>query len=149
MVSILRKIFLEHQLTSFFKVVFDIVILAHDVCMSSNANINSIFIENLPIVELVVELVGCGVKRVSNSILVIAIVIIKNGSLANRHSDDRAAMLVSAPGAPVTVTALRTQQDGGDVVDLMGGFCAGTFLWNPATLTPSMTGIQDQGEEEN
>lgn len=58
-------------------------------------------------------------------------------------------MLVSAPGAPVTVTALRAQKDGGDVVDLMGGFCAGTFLRDPATLTPSMTGVQDKGEEEN
>lgn len=58
-------------------------------------------------------------------------------------------MLVSAPGAPVAVTALRTEQYGGDVMDLMGGFCAGTFLWYPPTLAPSVTRIQDKGEEEN
>lgn len=49
----------DSQLTSFFKSMLNLVILAHHVCMS---NVNSIVLLELPIAELGVELVGRGVK---------------------------------------------------------------------------------------
>jgi len=126
-----------------------IIVLADHVSMSSNANVDSIVIQDLPVAELVVELVGCGVTRVPASIFLVTVVIIENWGLSNWHSDDRAAMLMSASGAPVAVTALLTEQNGRNVVDLMGGLSTGTLLRDPATFAPSMTGIQDKREEEN
>lgn len=58
-------------------------------------------------------------------------------------------MLVGSSGTPVAVATLRSQENGGDVMDLVGGLGAGTFLGYTATLAPSVTRIQDEGEEEN
>lgn len=85
---------------------FKLIFLAHNVCVSSDANADSILLLDLAIAQLVVELVGCGVKGVSTLLFFITVIIIKNGSLTNGHTYDRAAMLVSAPRAPVAVTAL-------------------------------------------
>ncbi len=133
-------------LTSLFKVMLDLVILAHYI---SVRNVNSILLMELSVTQLVVELVGRGVKRVSALVLLVAVVIIKNGGLADRHADDGAPMLVSVSRAPVAVTTLRSEQNRGNVVDLMGGFRARTLLGDPAALAPSVAGIQDEGEEEN
>lgn len=81
--------------------------------------------------------------------LVITVVIVKNWSLTNRHSNDRAAMLVCASRTPITVTALRSEQNGGNVVDLMCGLGTCTLLGDTATLAPSMAGIQHKGEKED
>lgn len=85
----------------------------------------------------------------SSWVLLIAVVIVKNGGLADGHTNDGASMLVCAPRAPVAVTALGSEQNGGNVVDLVGGLGAGTLLGDTATLAPSVARIQDKGEEEN
>lgn len=58
-------------------------------------------------------------------------------------------MLVCASRTPVTVTALRSEQNGGNVVDLMCGLGTCTLLGDTATLAPSMAGIQHKGEKED
>lgn len=85
----------------------------------------------------------------SNWVLLITVVIIKNGGLADGHTNNRASMLVCASRSPVAVTTLGSKQNRGNVVDLMGGLSAGTLLGDTATLAPSVAGIQDEGEEEN
>lgn len=85
----------------------------------------------------------------STWILLVTVVIIKNRGFADGHTNDRASMLVRASRAPVAVTALGSEQNRGNVVDLMGGFCACALLWDTATLAPSVAGIQDEGKEEN
>lgn len=85
----------------------------------------------------------------STWVLLITVVIIENGGLADGHTDDRAPMLVCASRAPVAVTALGSQQNRRDIVDLMCGLGAGTLLGDTAPLAPSVAGIQDEGEEEN
>lgn len=122
-----------------------LVVLAH-VYM---CNINPIVLVELPIVQLVVQLVGGGVERVPAVLVLVAVVIVQNGGLADGHPDDGAAVLVRAAGAAVAVTALRPQQDGGDVVDLVGGLRAGALLGDAAALAPSVAGVQDEGEEKD
>lgn len=134
------------ELTSFFKIVLQLVVLAH-VHMP---NVNPVVLVELPVVQLVVELVGGGVERVPAVVVVlVAVVVVQNGGLADGHPDDGAAVLVRAPGAAVAVAGLRPQQDGGDVVDLVGGLCAGALLGDAAALAPSVAGVQHEGEEED
>lgn len=57
--SFSREIYLNKQPTSFFKIMLNLVILAHHVCVS---NVNSIVLVDLPIIQLGVELVRRGVK---------------------------------------------------------------------------------------
>lgn len=141
--------YLHSQPTSFVKVVLELIILAHHVRVSSDANVYSIVLMHLPIVQLVMELVRRGVERVSALVVLIAVVVIKNGGLADGHADDRAAVLVSASRDPVAVAALRPEQDRGDVVDLVSGLRAGTLLGNAAPLAPPVAGVQHEGEQEN
>lgn len=82
-------------------------------------------------------------------VVLVAVVVVQDGGLADRHPDDGAAVLVRAAGGAVAVAALRPQQDGGDVVDLVGGLRAGALLGDTATLAPSVAGVQDEGEEED
>lgn len=82
-------------------------------------------------------------------VVLVAVVIIKNGGLADGHTNDGASMLVCASRAPVAVTALGSEQNRGNVVDLVGGLRARALLGDAATLAPSVAGIQDEGEEEN
>lgn len=131
--------------TSFLELL-NIVFFAHRVRVPSN--VKSIILQDISIAELV-ELVGRGVQRVPPSVLVVTVVIIENGGFPDGHSNDRAAVLVISSGAPVAVATLRTQQDGGNVVDLVGGLGAGALLGDPTTLAPSVAGVQDKGEEEN
>lgn len=122
-----------------------LVVLAH-VRVS---NIHPVVLVELPIVQLVVQLVGGGVERVPAVLVLVAVVIVQNGGLADGHPDDGAAVLVRAAGAAVAVAALRPQQDGGDVVDLVGGLRAGALLGDAAALAPSVAGVQDEGEEKD
>lgn len=85
----------------------------------------------------------------STRVVVIAVVVIENGRLADGHPDDGAAVLVGAAGAPVAVAALRSQQDRRDVVNLVGGLGAGALLRDTAPLAPPVAGVQDKGEEED
>lgn len=85
----------------------------------------------------------------STWVFIITVIIIKNGGLTDGHTDDRAAMLVSASRAPVAVTALRSEKNRRDVMDLVGGLSASALLGYTTTLAPSVTGIQDKGKEEN
>lgn len=85
----------------------------------------------------------------STRVLLITVVVIKNRGLADRHTNNRASMLVCASRAPVAVTTLGSEQNRGNVVDLMGGLGAGALLGDTAALAPSVAGIQDKGEEEN
>lgn len=142
-----RDVSLKNQLTSFIKVMLKLLLLVHDVCVSSD--VHSVVLLNPAIVQLVVELVRCRVMRVSTWVFVIAVIIIEYGGLANRHADHRAAVLVGASRAPVAVAALRTEQNRGDVVDLVGGLGAGALLRDTPTLAPSVTGVQDKREEED
>lgn len=122
-----------------------LVVLAHvRVC-----GVNPVVLVELPVVQLVVQLVGGGVERVPAVLLLVAVVIVQNGGLADGHPDDGGAVLVRAAGAAVAVAALRPQQDGGDVVDLVGGLRAGALLGDAAALTPSVAGVQDEGEEKD
>lgn len=82
-------------------------------------------------------------------VVLVAVVVVQDGGFADGHPDDGAAVLVRAAGGAVAVAALRPQQDGGDVVDLMGGLRAGALLGDTATLAPSVAGVQDEGEEED
>lgn len=133
------------ELTSFLKTVLQLVVLAHvRMC-----NIKPVVLVELPIVQLVVQLVGGGVERVAAVLVLLAVVIVQNGGLADGHPDDGAAVLVRAAGAAVAVAALRPQQDGGDVVDLVGGLRAGALLGDAAALAPSVAGVQDEGEEKD
>lgn len=133
------------KLTSFFKIVLQLVVLAH-VHMP---NVNPVVLVELPVIQLVVELVGGGVERVPAVVVLVAVVVVQNGGLADGHPDDGAAVLVRAPRAAVAVAGLRTQQDGGYVVDLVGGLCAGALLGDAAALAPSVAGVQHEGEEED
>lgn len=132
------------ELTSFIETVLQFVIRAH---VSASA-IQPVVLVELPVVQLVVELVGGGVERVPAVVVLVAVIVVQDGGLADGHPDDGGAVLVRAAGAAVAVAALRPQQDGGDVVDLVGGLRAGALLRNTATLAPSVAGVQDQGEEE-
>lgn len=85
----------------------------------------------------------------STRVLLIAVVIIENRGLADGHADDGASMLVCVSRAPVGVTARWSQQNGGNVVYLVGGLRARTLLRDTATLAPSMAGIQDESKEED
>lgn len=125
----------------------DIVVFEDHVRVPTNTNVDPVIVQDVPIAELVVELVGCGVMRVSASVLVIAVVIIENRGFSNGHSDDGAAVLLSASGPPVAVTTLRPEQNGGYVVDLMRGLCTGALLGDPTTLAPSVAGVQDECEK--
>lgn len=116
------------------------------VCM---CQVDSIVLMDLPIIQLGVELSGCGVKRVYTGVLLVTVIIIENGSLADGHANDGASVLVRTSRAPVTVTALGSEQNRGDVVDFVGGLCACTLLGDTPALAPSVTGIQDESEEEN
>lgn len=133
------------ELTSFLETVLQLVVLAH----LRMPDINPVVLVELPIVQLVVQLVGGGVERVPAVLILVAVVIVQNGGLADGHPDDGAAVLVRAAGAAVAVAALRPQQDGGDVVDLVGGLRAGALLGDAAALTPSVAGVQDKGEEKD
>lgn len=124
----------------------NIILFAHGVRVPSD--VKSIIIQDFPVAELV-ELVGRGVQRVPASVLVVTVVIIEDGRFPNGHSDDGAAVLVISSGAPVAVATLRTEQDGGNVVDLVGGLGAGALLGDATTLAPSVAGVQDKGEEED
>lgn len=124
----------------------NLVILAHHVRVS---NVDPVVLLDLPVVQLVVELVGRGVVRVSAGVLLVAVVVIEDGGLADGHADDRAPVLVCVPGTPVAVPALGPEQNGGDVVDLMGGLGARALLGDAATLAPPVARIQDEGEEED
>lgn len=112
-------------------------------------NVNPVVLVELPVVQLVVELVGGGVERVPAVVVLVAVVVVQNGGLADGHPDDGAAVLVRAPGAAVAVAGLRPQQDRGDVVDLVGGLCAGALLGDAAALAPSVAGVQHEGEEKD
>lgn len=142
----LREMYLDNELTSFLKIMLDLVILAHHVCVP---DVNSIVLLDLPIAELGVELVGRGVKRVTAWVLLVAVVIIEDRGLADGHTYDRAPVLVCASRAPVAVAALGSQQNRGDVVDLVRGLRAGALLGDAATLAPSVARIQNEGEEED
>lgn len=133
------------ELTSFFKTVLQLAVLAH-VRMP---NINPVVLVGLPVVQLIVELVGGGVERVPTVVLLVAVVIVQNGGLTDGHPDDGAAVLVRVAGAAVAVAALRPQQDGRDVVDLVGGLRAGALLGDAAALAPTVAGVQDEGEEKD
>lgn len=111
--------------------------------------IHSVVLMEVPVIQLVVELVGGGVERVPAVVVLIAVVVVQDGGLTDRHPNDGAAVLVRAAGAAVAVTALRPQQNGGDVVDLMGSLRAGALLGDTATFAPSVTGVQDEGEEKD
>ena len=126
-----------------------LVVLAHHVCVSPDADVHSVVLLQLPVAQLVVELVGRGVQRVSPLVVLVAVVVVQDGGLADGHADDGAAVLVGAPRAPVAVAALGPEQDGGDVVDLVSGLGAGALLGDAAPLAPPVAGVQHQGEEEN
>lgn len=121
------------------------VVLAH-VRVS---DVNPIVLVEVPVVQLVVQLVGGGVERVPAVVILVAVVVVQDGGLADGHPDDGASVLVPAPGAAVAVATLRPQQDRWDVVDLMGSFCAGTLLGDASALAPSVAGVEDKGEEED
>jgi len=129
--------------------VLNVVVLAQDARVPSDANVDAIVLLGLPIAQLGVELVGRGVERVSTCVLLVAVVIVENGGFPNGHADDRVPMLVCAPGAPVAVAALWPEQNRRNVVDLVGGLGAGTLLGDASALAPSVAGVQDEGEEEN
>lgn len=133
------------ELTSFIKTVLQFVIRAH---VSASA-IHPVVLVELPVIQLVVELVRGGVERVPAVVVLVEVIVVQDGSLADGHPNDRGAMLVRAAGAAVAIAALRPQQDGGDVVDLVGGLRAGALLRNTATLAPSVASVQDEGEEED
>lgn len=132
-------------LTSFIETVFQLVVRAH---VRASA-IQPVVLVELPVVQLVVELAGGGVERVPAVIVLVAVVVVQDGGLADGHPDDGAAMLVRTAGAAVAIAALRPQQDGGDVVDLVGGLRAGALLGDTATLAPPVAGVQDEREEED
>lgn len=129
------------QPTSFVETVLQFFFLAQDVSVPTDSD--SIVLLDLPVAQFVVELVGGGVQRACHWVLLVTVVVIENGGLADGHADDRAAVLVSVSGPPVAVAALGPQQDGGDVVDLVRGLSAGAFLRDAATFAPSMAGVQD------
>lgn len=133
------------ELTSFIKTVLQFVIRAH---VRASA-VHPVVLVELPVIQLVVELVRGGVERVPAVVVLVAVVVVQDGGLADGHPDDGGAVLVRAAGAAVAIAALRPQQDGGDVVDLVGGLCAGALLRDTATLAPSVAGVQDEGEEED
>lgn len=126
-------------LTSFIEAALQLIVRTH---VRASA-IQPVVLAELPVVQLVVELVGGGVERVPAMVVFVAVVVIQDGGLANGHPDDRAAVLVRAARAAVAVAALRPQQHRGDVVDLVGGLCAGALLGDPAALAPSVAGVQD------
>lgn len=128
----------DSQPTSFFKIMLDLVVLAHHVSLP---NVNSVVILGLTIIQLRVELVGRRVKGVSTWVLLVTVVIIKNGGLTYGHSNDRASMLVCVSRAPVAVTALGSKQNRRNVVDLMGGLGTGTLLGDTTALAPSVACI--------
>lgn len=123
--------------------------LAHDVRVSPDADVHPVVVVELPVAQFVVQLVGRGVQRAPDGVVLVAVVVVQDRGLADGHADDGAAVLVGVPGAPVAVAALRSEQDGGDVVDLVGGLRAGALLRDAAALAPSVAGVQHQGEEEN
>lgn len=135
----------KEELTFFIKTMLQLIVHAH---VRASA-IHPVLLVELPVIQFVVELAGGGVERMPTVVVLVAVVIIQDGGLADGHPNDGAAMLVRAAGATVAVTALRPQQDGGDVVDLVGGLRAGALLGNTATLAPSVAGVQDEGEEED
>lgn len=139
----------SNRLTSFVKVMLKPVLLAHHVCVPSDANVDSIVLMHLPIVQLVVQLVGCGVERMAALLVLIAVVVVEDGGLTDGHADDGAAVLVGVAGAPVTVATLWPQQHRRDIVDLVGGLGAGALLGYAPTLAPSVAGVQHKGEEED
>ena len=101
---------------------------------------------------LVVQLVGGGVVREPHQVVLVAVVVVQDGGLADGHADDRVAVLVLAPGRgppAVAVPALGPQQHRGDVVDLVRGLGAGTLLRHAAPLAPAVAGVEHQGEEKD
>lgn len=125
----------------------NLVFLAHDVRVPAGAD--AVVLLGLPIAQLAVELVGCGVHGVSARFVLITVVIVEDGGFPDGHADDRVPVLVRASGAPVAVAALRPEQDGGNVVDFVGGLGAGTLLGDASALAPPVAGVQDEREEEN
>ena len=103
--------------------------------------------QDFPIAQLVVDLVGCGGVCVSHLIVLITVIVIKDGGLPDGHANNRTVL--ELPGAPEAVPTLGPQQHRGDVVDLMGGLCAGAFLGDTSALAPAVTCVQHQGEEED
>lgn len=132
------------QPTSFVKIMLEVVFLAQDVRVS-----DAEVLVDLPIAQLGVELVGRGVQRVPARVLLVAVVVVENGRLADGHADDGAAVLVCVPRAPVAVAALGSEQHRGDVVDLVSRLGAGALLRDAPSLAPAMAGVQDEGEEED
>lgn len=126
-----------------------VVLFAHHVRVAADADVHPVVVQDLPVAHLVVELVGRGVQRVPAGVVLVAVVVVEDGGLADGHPDDGAAVLVGVAGAAVAVAALRPQQDGGDVVDLVGGLGAGALLGDAAALAPPVAGVQDEGEEED
>lgn len=88
------------------------------------------------------------VQQLSRLLVLLAVAVVQDGRLADGHADDRGVL--EGSGATETVTTLRgSQQNGGDVVDLMSGLGAGALLRSAATPTPALTGVQDQREEKD
>lgn len=135
------------ELTSLVKVMLDLVVLAQHVAVP---HVEPVVLVRFPVGQLDVKLVGRGVERVSARLVLVAVVVVQDGRLADGHADDGAAVLVvAAAGAAVAVAALRPQQHGGDVVDLVRGLGAGALLRDAAALAPSVAGVEDEGEEED
>lgn len=104
---------------------------------------NAVVLLDQPVAHFVVQLIGGGVQRAYPRVVLVAIVIVEDGRLSDGHADDGAAVLVRAARASVAVAALGAQQYRRDVVNLVGGLRAGALLGDPATLAPSVAGVQD------
>lgn len=88
------------------------------------------------------------VQELAGLLVVFAVAVVQDGRLTDSHADDRAVLVGARCPEPVPRLGW-SEQNRRDVVDLVGGFSAGTFLGRPTATAPTLPSVQDQGEEED
>lgn len=89
---------------------------------------------------------GAGLCPSRGLLLLLVLVVVQDGGLADGHPDDRVVGLEARVAE--TLTGLGAQQHRGDVVDLVGGLRAGALLRDAAALVPAPLGIQSHHEDQ-
>lgn len=89
---------------------------------------------------------GAGFCPLRRLLLLLVLVVIQDGGLADGHADDRVVGLQARVAE--ALSGLGAQQHRGDVVDLVGGLGAGTLLRDAAALVPAPLGVQSHCEDQ-
>lgn len=88
------------------------------------------------------------IQQLAGLLIIIAVTVIQDGRLTDGHANDRAVLVGASCPEPVPGLGW-SEQNRGNVVDLVGGLSAGALLGRSASTAPALTSVHDQNEKED